>query len=479
MAKSLKYKAAKGLLWGALTSGATQLLNVVFGIIFGRLLSPADIGLVGMITIFTVLANNLQESGFFTALANEKNPTHRDFNSVFWFCLSLSLAIYTILFFSAPLIAAYYHQPQLTWLARFVFISFIFSSLGIAHGAWMFRKLMVRERAVVMVVSLLISGGVGIVLAMKGYSYWSLAWQQVIFNLVYNIGRFYYTQWHPTLSFDFEPVRRMFRFSNKILIPTVVNTISQHFLTVIFGRLFPVRTVGYFTQAFKWNTMGYQFVADSVAQIAQPVMVQVSEEHDRQLRVMRQMLRFTAFAAFPALFGLAIVADEFIVVLLTAKWQPAVPLLQVLCLGGAFMPFYKIYQNFIISCRRSDIYMWLNIMQVVLQIAIVLAFSRRGIMAMIVAYTVLNVAWLALWQHFAGRLSDLRWRHVIAETLPYMLIAAASMAAAYMLTAQADNMIVRLIARIMLGASLYLALLRMLRMPVIDECLNFLRHRHS
>ena len=143
------------------------------------------------------------------------------------------------------------------------------------------------------------------------------------------------------------------------------------------------------------------------------------------------------------------------------------------------MPFYKIYQNFIISCRRSDIYMWLNIMQVVLQIAIVLAFSRRGIMAMIVAYTVLNVAWLALWQHFAGRLSDLRWRHVIAETLPYMLIAAASMAAAYMLTAQADSMIVRLIARIMLGASLYLALLRMLRMPVIDECLNFLRHRHS
>lgn len=475
--ESLKDKATKGLMWGTLTSAATQMLNVVFGIIFGRLLSPADIGLVGMITIFTVLANNLQESGFFTTLANQKNPTHRDFNSVFWFCISLSLIIYTILFFCAPLIASYYHQPKLVWLSRFVFLSFILSSLGIAHGAWMFRNLMVKERAIVMIVSLLVSGTIGIILALQGYSYWSLAWQQVIFNLVYNIGRFYFTRWHPTFEFEFEPIRRMFRFSNKILIPTVVNTISQHFLTVIFGRLFSARIVGYFTQAFKWNTMGYTFVSDSVAQIAQPVLVEVGNEHERQLRVLRNMFRFTALAAFPALFGLAIVADEFIVVLLTAKWQPAVPLLQVLCLGGAFMPFYKIYQNLVVSCGRSDIYMWCNIAQVILQIIIVLGCSQYGIMTMVVVYTILNIAWLGVWQHCAARLSDLRLRHVLADILPYMLTAAASMLAVYFITKPISPLFVLLIVRIIAGALLYLLLAKLFRLPLIDQCIDFVKKK--
>lgn len=474
---SLKDKAARGLLWGTFTSGATQMLNVVIGIFLARLLSPADVGIVGMITIFTVLANNLQEAGFFTALVNKKEAKDKDYNAVFWFCLALSLIIYFILFLSAPLIAQFFHQPALTWLSRFVFLSFVIASLGIAHSAWMFKRLMVKERAVIMIASLVISGSVGIALALNGYGYWSLAWQQVVFSLIFNIGRFCVTRWHPTFSFSFAPIREMFAFSNKILIPTIVNILREYLLTVVVGRMFSARMVGFFTQSHKWNTMGYQFVGDSVAQIAQPVMVETVDDHQRQLRVVRTMLRYTAFMAFPALFGLALVSREFIVVLLSAKWEPAAEMLRVLAIGGAFMPFYKIYQNFIISLRRSDIYMWLNILHVLLVFGVIIALSRYGIMSMIVGYTLLNILWLSMWQHQAARLSDLRWHHVVKEILPYMLVAAISMVVTWWATRQISSLPLLLVARILAGGCLYIAILAVLKMSLINEIINYFKNK--
>ena len=120
--ESLKEKTAKGLFWGGMNNGVQQLIGLVFGIILGRLLSPDDFGMIAMITIFTVIAVELQSSGFKTALANMEHPTDNDYNSVFWFNIAVSLCIYVILFFCAPLIAHFYDQPELTPLCRYVFL---------------------------------------------------------------------------------------------------------------------------------------------------------------------------------------------------------------------------------------------------------------------------------------------------------------------------------------------------------------------
>lgn len=130
MAESLKDKTAKGLFWGAMNSGSTQVLNILFGIFLARLLSPSDYGVIGVLTIFTVIAGNLQSSGFTQALVNLEKPTHRDYNSVFWFNIIVSFSIYVVLFFCAPLIAAFFHQPCLVWLSRFVFLAFSFLRLA-------------------------------------------------------------------------------------------------------------------------------------------------------------------------------------------------------------------------------------------------------------------------------------------------------------------------------------------------------------
>ena len=345
MAESLKQRTAKGLFWGALNSGTTQVLNLVIGIALARLLSPEDYGIVGVLTIFTVLAGNLQSAGFTQSLINLPHPTERDYNSVFSFNVIMSLSLYIFLFLCAPLISDFFHQPCLVSVSRVVFISFLISSLGIAHSGYMMKNMMNKEMAIIGIAGLVSSGTVGITLAALGFSYWALAWQQIAYITVVNIGRYYYVKdWRPRLTLDFQPVRQMAPFALKILTTMIVNNFSNNILTVIFGRLFPIRQVGNYSQAFKWDTMANSIIINTVGQLAQPVLVEEGSQ-----RVYRKMIRFTAFLSMPLMFGLALVAREFILITIGENWLDCVPLLQVLCLSGAFMPLYTMYQNLAIS----------------------------------------------------------------------------------------------------------------------------------
>ena len=476
MAAGLKEKTAKGLFWGMMSNGSTQLLNLVFGIFLGRLLSPTDYGIVGVLTIFTAIAGNIQAAGFTQALINIHRPTHREYNSVFWFNVLTSLLLYAVLFFCAPLIADFFHQESLVSVSRFVFLSFVIASLGIVHNAWLVKNLMIRETAIIGFIALLCSGIVGIVLALLGYGYWSLAWQQIVYISVTNIVRLYYSRWRPTFHIDFEPVRTMFPFAVKLLITNILNTLSQNVLTFIFGRLLPIRSVGNFSQASKWNTMAHSFISGTVAQVAQPVLAEVSDDDKRELRVFRKMLRFTAFLSFPIMFGLALVAHEFIILTIGTQWLDSIPLLQILCIGGAFMPFYTLYQNLIITQGRSDIYLYTNVAFLVIQIALILLLAQHGIIVMVAAYTLLTLVYLAVWQYHALRLVHISFWQAVIDTIPFFLVSAAVMAVTYYLTQPIASLVLLLAARVFIAFVLYVAVMKMLKVKLLSETIQYIKN---
>lgn len=473
--ENLKEKTARGLMWGAVNNGTMQLLNLLIGILVLRRLTPEDTGLIGMLAIFSAVAGNLQSSGFSTALINEKMPTKEQYNSVFWFNILMGGALYALLFLAAPLIAWFFHQPRLTDLSRFLFLAFFISSFGISTHAYMVKNMMNREITIVNLSALLISGTTAIVMVWCDMAYWTLAWQQVVNALVLVVGRFLYVKWKPAWSFSFDYIRQTFSFSMKILVTMIVNTVNQNVLTVIFGRLFrDARVVGNFFQAYKWDSMAFQTVGGMVGQVAQPVLVSVRDEKDREQQVFRKMLRFTAFLSFPALFGLALVSREFILCTIGAEWIDVVPLLQILCLSGAFMPLYTLYQNLVISHGRSDINMWLNIGQIVLQLGIILLFYKQGITVMVAAYTAFNILWLGAWQPFAKRILAVRYRDVLKDIAPFLLVAAFVMSATYALTLWISTLWLLLLVRIVLAASLYFLVMRLLGAAILQECLQFI-----
>jgi len=478
--QSLKQRTAQGLFWGLMSSGGMQLLNLIIGIFLARLLSPGEYGIVGMLAIFSLIAGNLQDSGFGVALINIKDIKHEDYNSVFWFNIGVSLLLYAVLFTCAPLIAAFYHQPCLTSLSRFLFLGFIFSAIGIVPNAVLTRDLRVKEKAIVSLTALVVSGTVGVVMAINGFSYWSLATQQVLYNVVICIGRYFFARWMPTLRVTFEPVKRMFVFSYKVLITTILTTINNNVLTVVFGRLFPAASVGDFTQANKWNTMANQLVSNTVAQVAQPVLTRINDDHERQRRVFGKMLRFTAFMAFPAMFGLALIAPQFILSAIGEKWMNSIPLLQILCISGAFIPLYTVYQNLFLSLGKSDIYMWLSIGQIIMMLIAVLACHSMGITAMVIAFACITILWLLAWQVFASRLIGYRFTSMLRDLCPFMGIALAVMGLTYLVTLPVSNRYFLLVLRVIIAAALYTMTMKLSGARIFEECIEFVRSsRHK
>lgn len=478
--ETLKEKTAKGLLWGAFNNGSMQVLNAVIGIFLARLLSPSDYGLVGMLAVFTAIASALQESGFTSALANMEKPSDNDYNSVFWFSTFISCISYTILFFAAPLIANFFHQVELISLSRFLFVSLIFSALGTAHTAYLFKNMIVRETTILRILSLIFSGIIGVILAFKGYAYWSLAWQQFLFIAIMSIGRFFITPWHPSLKIDFSPIKRMFSFSYKILLTTIINSLSQNLLTFIFGRFYSAKAVGNFSQAFKWDTMASTFVSGTIAMVAQPILVEVNNDRERQIKIFRKMLRFTAFLAFPAMFGLAMVANEFIVLLISEKWVDSIPLLRILCISGAFVPFYIMYQNLIVSRGKSAIYMWCTVALIIVQLSTVLTCFHYGIVIMVSIYTFVTILWLFVWQYFANKEIGIRLLDVLKDILPYLVITLIVMFITYFSTTFIHNKIVLLIVRLIMASFLYFIIMKISGSQILEECIGyFLRKKQK
>jgi len=479
--QSLKDKTAKGLLWGGLSNGVQQLLNLFFGIFLARLLTPADYGMVGMLSIFSLIAASIQESGFTAALINKKDIKHEDYNAVFWFSTLASLCIYTLLFFCAPLIAKFFHQPELTALARYSFIGFVIASLGTAHSAYMFKNFLVKQRALSGIIGIFVAGCIGLILAYNGYSYWGIATQSIAYTTTVMICFWFFTPWHPTFSLNFTPLKDMITFSSKMLATNIFNHLNNNIFSIILGKFYSEKEVGYYNQANKWNAMGYSIVNSMIYSVAQPVLAQVADDKERQLRIFRKMLRFTAFISFPAMFGLSLIAPELITIAITDKWIMSARILQLLCISGAFIPITALCSNLIISKGKSNVYMWNTIILGLLQLLTMSLIHSYGIQTMIITYVCISIGWITIWRYFVGKEIDFKITHLLIDIFPSLFIAFSVMVITHILTLPLESIYLLFICKILFAGSLYILIMKLSGNKTFKESLQFLAkklHKH-
>jgi len=470
---SLKEKTAHGLLWGGLNNGFQQLLNLFFGIWLSRILNVEDYGIIGVLTIFTLIATTLQESGFTQAIANKEKPTHHDFNAIFWCSSSIGISLYIILFFAAPYIAQFFQIPELTSVARFLFIGFVLSSLGTAHNAYLFKYLMVKERAISMLTGLTISGIVGVTLAYNGFAYWGLAAQHITYILCTNSLFWYLSRWKPSWNFNLKPIKELLPFSSRILITKICIHINNHIFNILLGRLYSKTEVGYYSQSNKWNLMGSSIITEMIQGVAQPVLRNVVSDKDRQKRVLIKLFRFTAFASFPALFGLAYIAPEFISIALTEKWLKSAYILQILCIGGAFIPLNHLLGNFIISRGKSSIYMWNTIALGLTQLTSALLLYPYGVHTMVSTSVGIQILWTVIWTLFAYKEIHFTLFNLFRETLPYLTAIVVSITLSHYCLVNFENIYLLFFSKIISVGFLYILILIIFRASILKESYNF------
>ena len=473
---TLKEKTAQGLLWGGLNSGIQQLVGLAFGIVLGRLLAQSDYGMMAMISIFSLVATALQDSGFRTALTNIEHPKHEDYNSVFWFNIIMASSLYVILFLAAPLIGEYYHTPRVVPLCRYAFLSIVIASFGTAQSAYLFKHLRAKQQAEAGALAVILSSMTGVGMAFAGMAYWSLATQGLVYVGINTLLQWHFSPWRPSIhGITFAPVRRMFRFSCKILATTIMTHVNNNVLNILLGHYFTPRDTGNYNQAYQWNTKCYSLVQSMVAQVAQPVLVSLNGEEGRQKDVFRKMMRFTAFITFPLLFCFGLVAKEFIVTAIGEKWLASAQLIQILCISGATMPLSTLFSNMIISKGRSGTFFWCTFTLGLVQIATMIMIWPMGIRTMVIAYTLLNTSWLLVWLFFVRRLIGYGYWMFFCDVMPFALAAAGVMGVAYVVTMPLSNLIALLISRFIIAVVLYYAVMKIARVKILAECERFVK----
>jgi O-antigen/teichoic acid export membrane protein len=338
---------------------------------------------------------------------------------------------------------------------------------------------MVRETSICGITAMLVSGAVGVSMAWCGFAHWGIVAQSVTFVLVVQLMNWYYSSWRPSLHIDLRPAWEMFNFSSKLLITNVFNILNNHAFSVLLGKYFGNSQAGIYGTARKWDDMAAGTINGMVTAVAQPTLAQVADDNGRYVQVFRKMLRFVCFISFPALLGLGMIAQEFILLAGGEKWAESGRILSLLCIHGAFFPITTLYSNLTISRGHSSVNMGCTIGQcLVVWVGLVLLYlNGYGMLPMVIFFIMLNVGWLCIWQWWAKRLIGLRWHWVALDILPFLFLTIGVLAITWWITQTIDNLWLLMISRIVLAVVLYTSIMWISRAKIMRETMDYILHK--
>ncbi|MDR3287407.1 MAG: lipopolysaccharide biosynthesis protein [Prevotellaceae bacterium] len=339
----LKRQTSASLAWSIIDKFGFQTVAFLVGVVTMRLISPDDFGIIAALAIFTLLSNILVESGFTVAMVRRTSNTNDEYTAAFYFNIAISVLFYVVLMLAAPLIEGYYDKINFPdHLAQFLFLAILINSFGIIPNIILVKSLKFKYISIANLSSAIISGVVVVVLAIKGYTCWALAWQQVLQVVVRTAIMWFFSRWKPSLKPCFSVIKELFSFSAILIATSIISTGVKSLYTFLIGKKYNETDLGYYGQANKFHQIPGNIVSGSLSGVAYPILSILNLEKERQLIYFRKIMRITAFLIFPMMFGLIGVAENFILVCTNVVWLPAVPYLQILSISAMFMPFQNL-----------------------------------------------------------------------------------------------------------------------------------------
>jgi len=382
---SLKSSVITSLIWKFLERIGTQGVQFIVAIVLARLLSPADFGLIALVTVFVTIANVFVQSGLNTALIQKKNADNLDFSTVFYSCLALAVVLYLGLFFGAPMIAKFYNnQVELIPVIRVLGLMLPLGALNSIQEAYVARNMMFKKLFYRSVGAIIPAGIIGVVCAYLGCGIWSLVAQQLLNALLICVIMWFTVKWRPSLSFSFERWKRLFSFGWKLLCSALLDTFYRNIRDLVIGKLFTPTDLGFYNRGDQFPKLIITNINSSIQSVLLPSLSTVQDDRERLKSLARRSIRTSSFLILPLMTGLAAVAKPLTLVVLGEKWLPAVPFIQICCFSYAFWPIHTTNLSAINAVGRSDVFLKIEIIKkcyglAVLALAIWLFRSPIGI----------------------------------------------------------------------------------------------------
>jgi teichuronic acid exporter len=454
----LKNKTAKGIIWSFVETFSGQGLQFVIGLILARLLMPVDYGLIGMMNVFIAISLTLVEGGFSSALIQKKERNHIDFSTVFYFNICIGIFFYLLIFFFSPFIANFYNEPRLILLAKVIGLNLVFTSFGIIQKTILTIKLDFKTQAKSTLFSVIFSGTIGILMALKGYGVWALVIRSIIQNILQVTFLWYYTKWLPLWIFSKDSFKRLFSFGFKLLSASLIDSIFSNLYTLVIGKYFSAKDLGYFTRASQFEKLPSANVTAVIGKVTFPALSTLQDDNEKLKATFRKLLKMIAFIIFPLMLGLAVISEPMIRVILTDKWLPAAPLLQLMCLASMWYPIHSLNINVLNVKGRSDLVLRIEVIKKILFVIFLASTIPFGIKAMVTGQIFFSLLALFINTYYSARIIKFTVLEQFKDLLPILLLSIFMAGASHFIMNYFDNSLAKLLIGMSCSVIIYFGL---------------------
>ena len=454
--QSLRKKTISGAFWKFGERVSSQVVNFIVSIILARLLLPEDYGIIALVSVFITICDKLVVSGFATSLIQKKDADNVDFSTVFFFSLVMSLVLYVLLFFGAPLLADFYSaydREMLIAVIRVMGIQVIITSVNSVQSAYVSRKTLPAA-----LIATGLSAAVGIWMAYSGYGVWALVAQYCINAFTIMVVLWIVVRWRPIWAFSVDRFKSLFAYGWKIFAVSIIKVIYNDLRSLMIGKFYTSEDLAFYNKGQSFPQLIETNVSGTIESVLFPAISKRQTSKEDMLAILRRAIKTSTFILMPLLAGLAAVAEPLTVILLTEKWLPSVPYMQIICFTFMIMPIEIDNLQAIKAMGRSDIALKLEIIKKIIGVTLLIASIPFGVMAIAISMLVGAIINAVVDAIPNKKLLGYGVGKQLVDILPSLLMSAVMFACVYPLAFLPLNHIIVLIIQIAVGVAVYVLL---------------------
>ncbi|WP_414732139.1 lipopolysaccharide biosynthesis protein [Acetobacterium carbinolicum] len=468
--KQIKSKVIASLVWKFLERLGTQGIQFIVQIILARLILPEEYGTIALIAIFISFANVFVQYGFNTALIQKKDANESDFSSVFFLSLAVAGVFYVALFFGAPLMAGYFENKMLTPLLRVLSITLFLGGLNSIQNAVVARNLAFRKLFYSSLGAVVVSGIVGIAMAYNGFGAWALVAQQLTNQFIVALILWFTVKWRPGFIFSLASLKGLFSYGWKLLVSALINMLYTNIQSLFVAKIYNPAMLGYFNRGQQFPSLIVANINGSIQSVMFPALALKQDNLHRVKEMVRRAIVTSAFFIFPMMVGLAVIAEPLVIILLTEKWLPCVPFLQISCAAYALLPIHTANLQAINALGRSDIFLKLEIIKNAVSLVILGISLFYGIYAIAAGMFFSSVASSFINAYPNKMLLDYSYMQQMKDVMPSLLLSMVMGIIIYFVSWFNMTPGLTLIIQVTIGISFYFGMAKLLNF----ECLTYL-----
>jgi O-antigen/teichoic acid export membrane protein len=330
--KDIKERTIRGGTIKMFGQGAGFVLRLGSLMVLGRLLDTKDFGLVGMVTAVTGVFNLFRDFGLSTAAIQHKDVSEEQSSTLFWINVLVGGVLGLVCLAIAPLVVSFYHEPRLYWITVILSAGFLFNAVGIQHTVLLQRQMRFTASALIEILVLFVSTGLGVGMAYAGYGYWALVAMAIVPPIVSTVGAWFLTGWIPGKPRRLAGIRPMMKFGGTLTLNSLVVYVAYNLDKILLGRFWGPSVIGVYGRAYQLINIPTDNLNSAIGGVAFSALSRLQDDPIRLKRYFLKGYSLVLALTVPITILCAVFADDMITVVLgpNPEWKEAAPIFRLL-----------------------------------------------------------------------------------------------------------------------------------------------------